>query len=87
MNELVVFGEGDFLIRQGVNAKVTYGFHDRNVDRPEDARIRARFGLEVFPFPYFQISSFYIMRDDIPEDRQLALPQRDEVVIELHVLF
>ncbi len=87
VDELVVYGEGDFLIRQGVNAKVTYGFHDRNVDRPEDKRTRARFGLEVFPFPYFQISGFYLVRDDIPENRQLALPQRDEVFIELHLMF
>ncbi len=87
VDELVVFGEGDFLIRQGVNAKVTYGFHDRNVDRPEDERTRARFGLEVFPFPYLQISGFYLMRNDIPETRQLALPQRDEVFIELHLMF
>ncbi len=87
VDELVVYGEGDFLIRQGVNAKVTYGFHDRNVDRPEDERARARFGLEVFPFPYFQISGFYLLRDDIPENRQLALPQRDKVFVELHLMF
>ncbi len=60
---------------------------DRNVDRPEDERTRARFGLEVFPFPYLQISGFYLMRDDIPENLQLALPQRDEVFIELHLMF
>ncbi len=87
VNELLAYGEGNLLIRQGVNAKVTYGFHDRNIDRPEDARMRARFGLEVFPFPYFQVSGFYLVRDDIPENRQLALGQRDEVIIELHILF
>ena len=87
VDELVAYGEGNILIRKGVNAKVTYGFHDRNVDRAEDERIRARFGLEVFPFPYFQLSGFYVVRDDIPMDRALALPQRDEVLVELHLLF
>ncbi len=87
VDELVAYGEGNLLIRQGVNAKVTYGLHDRDVDRPEDMRTRARFGLEIFPFPYFQISGFYLVRGDIPENRQLALPQRDEVFIELHLMF
>ncbi len=87
VDELLAYGEGNLLIRQGVNAKVTFGFHDRNDDRPEDERTRARFGLEVFPFPYLQISGFYLMRNDIPENRQLALPPRDEVFIELHLMF
>ena len=87
VDQLVVYGEADLLIRKGVNAKVTYGFHNRDVDRPEDERIRARFGLELFPFPYLQISGFYLIRDDIPEGLSLALPQRDEVFIELHLLF
>jgi hypothetical protein len=87
VEELVAYGEGNLLIRQGVNAKVTYGFHDRDVDRPEDERVRARFGLELFPFPYFQVSGFYVLRDDIPENLALALPQRDELLLELHLLF
>jgi hypothetical protein len=89
VDQLAAYGEADFLIRKGVNAKVTYGFHDRDrdVDRTEDERIRARFGLELFPFPYLQVSGFYVIRDDIPESFDLALPQRDEVFIELHLLF
>lgn len=87
VDQLAAYGEADFLIRKGVNAKVTYGFHDRDVGRPEDERIRARFGLELFPFPYLQVSGFYVMRNDIPVTKDLALPQRDEVFIELHLLF
>ena len=92
VDQLAAYGEADCLIRKGVNAKVTYGFHDRDVGsldrvgRPEDERIRARFGLELFPFPYLQVSGFYVIRDDIPEGLSLALPQRDEVFIELHLL-
>ena len=87
VDQLAAYGAANFLIRKGVNAKVTYGFHDRDVDRPEDERIRARFGLELFPFPYLQVSGFYVIRDDIPEGFSVALPQRDEVFIELHLLF
>jgi hypothetical protein len=87
VDQLVVFGEGDVLLTQGVNAKVSYGYHDRNVDRADDERTRARFGLEVFPIPYFQLSGFYLFRDDIPETEPLSLPQDDQVVIELHLFF
>ncbi len=87
VDQLVAYGEGNVLVRQGINAKVTYGFHDRDVDRAEDERIRARIGLELFPIPYLQVSGFFTLRDDIPENRRLALPQKDQVSIELHLLF
>ena len=87
VDQLVVFGEGDVLLTKGVNAKVTYGYHDRNVDRADDERVRARFGIEVFPFPYFQLSGFYLYRDDIPETEPLSLPQDDQVILELHLFF
>jgi hypothetical protein len=87
VDQLAVFGEGDVLLTQGVNAKVTYGFHDRNVDRADDERTRARIGLEVFPIPYFQLSGFYLFRDDIPETEPLSLPQDDQIVVELHLFF
>lgn len=87
VDQVVAYGEGNVLVRQGINAKITYGFHDRNVDRAEDERIRARLGLEVFPFPYFQLSGFYVVRDDIPASLSLALPQQDQVILELHLFF
>lgn len=46
------FAEGDLTLRRGLNAKVTYGYHDRNRDVAEDERIRWRFGLEAFPNPF-----------------------------------
>lgn len=83
VQQLVAFGEGDLLIRRGVNAKVTYGYHDRDTSVPEDQRIRVRFGLEVFPIPLFQASGFYTVLDDIPQ----ALGQQDRVSVELHFFF
>ncbi len=86
-DQFVAFGEGDVLIRQGVNLKFTYGFHNRDVDVDEDERIRARIGLELFPIPYLQVSGFFTLRDDIPANLRQALPQKDQVSIELHLFF
>jgi len=77
------FAEGDLTLRQGLNAKVTYGYHDRNRDVAEDERIRWRFGLEAFPNPFLQVSSFYILDEDIPQ----ATRDLDRVLLELRLHF
>ena len=82
-DELVAYGGGNWLITKGLNAKITYGYHDRNVDVAEDQRVRARFGLEYFPIPFLQASGFYVFRDDIPQ----AQDQHDIAVVELHFYF
>lgn len=82
-NQLVAYAEGNVLVRQGINAKVTYGYHDRNTDVAEDQRVRMRFGLEVFPIPFLQASAFYTLFDDIPQ----ALAQQDQISLELHFFF
>jgi hypothetical protein len=82
-DELVAYGGGNWLITRGLNAKITYGYHDRNVDVAEDQRVRARFGLEYFPIPFLQASGFYVFRDDIPQ----AQDQHDIAVLELHFYF
>jgi hypothetical protein len=82
-DQFLAYGEGNVLLRRGFNAKVTYGYHDRNVDVPEDQRIRMRFGLEAFPIPFLQLSGFYTLLDDIPQ----ASGQQDKVSVELHLYF
>lgn len=77
------FVEGDLTLHQGLNAKVTYGYHDRNRDVPEDQRIRWRFGLEAFPSPFVQLSGFYILDQDIPQ----ATRDLDRVFLELRLHF
>jgi hypothetical protein len=77
------FAEGDLTLGQGLNAKVTYGYHDRNRDVPEDQRIRWRFGLEAFPNPFLQLSGFYILDEDIPQ----ASGDLDRVFLELRLHF
>ncbi|HEU4682657.1 MAG TPA: hypothetical protein VFS51_12965 [Gemmatimonadales bacterium] len=77
------FAEGDLTLGQGLNAKVTYGYHDRNRDVPEDQRIRWRFGLEAFPNPFLQLSGFYILDQDIPQ----ATRDLDRMFLELRLHF
>lgn len=77
------FVEGDLTLQQGLNAKVTYGYHDRNRDVPEDQRVRWRFGLEAFPSPFVQLSGFYILDEDIPQ----ATRDLDRVLLELRLHF
>lgn len=77
------FAEGDLSLRPGLNAKVTYGYQDRNRDVPEDQRVRWRFGLEAFPNPFVELSGFYILDADIPQ----ATQDLDRVFLELRLHF
>jgi hypothetical protein len=77
------FVEGDLTLRQGLNAKVTYGYQDRDRDVPEDQRIRWRFGLEAFPNPFLQLSGFYVLDQDIPQ----ATTDLDRIFLELRLHF
>lgn len=83
VDQFVGYIEGDYLATKGVNAKVTYGFHDPNTDIPENQRIRMRFGLETFPVTFMQLSAFYTLLDDIPQ----VTTDVDVVSVELHVYF
>ncbi len=83
-DQFAAYVEGDLLLRKGWNAKVTYGFHDPNLDVEEDQRIRMRFGLEVFPVSFVQVSGFYTLRDDIP---QRPVSGQDRISLEVHLHF
>lgn len=80
---LAGYVEGDWLVRRGVNAKVTYGYFDRNLDVEEDDRYRMRFGLEVFPRPFLQLSGFYVLEENIPQ----ATDDLDHAILELRLFF
>jgi hypothetical protein len=83
LDQFVAFGEGNLWLAKGVNAKVAYGYHDRNMDVPEDQRTRMRLGLEVFPIPFLQASGYFTIFDDIPQ----APGQQDQASLELHFFF
>ncbi len=58
------FVEANVWARRGVNGKVAIGYHDPNLDAPDDRRIRTRFGVEVFPVNAIQLGAFYELFDD-----------------------
>ena len=69
-DQFIAYVEGDILIRNGVNLKISHGFHqptasirDEAVDTPEDERTRTRAGVEVFPTSFVQVSA-YVTRFD-----------------------
>jgi hypothetical protein len=80
--QFVAYAEGNVLAAQGVNAKVTYGYHDPDLDVPEDQRTRVRLGLEVFPVTALQVAAFYESRAN-----PLAPSTPDLVTLELHFYF
>lgn len=82
LKQLAGYVEGDFLAAKGVNAKVTYGYFDKNLDVAEDQRVRLRFGLELFPVGYLRAAAFYTADLWIP---QATAP--DRVSLELHLHF
>jgi hypothetical protein len=79
----VAYGEADWLLVRGVNAKVTYGWLDPDLDIAENERVRARFGLEVFPTPFLRFAGFYTLLEDIPQ----ATRDLDRVSLEAQVVF
>lgn len=81
--QLAAYVEGNFLAAPGLNAKVTYGFLDPSADIGENARTRMRIGLEAFPIPFLQISTFYTRLNDIPQ----AVTDLDRLSVELHAFF
>ncbi|MBI2402373.1 MAG: hypothetical protein HYV20_06515 [Gemmatimonadetes bacterium] len=80
--QLAGYVEGDFLAARGVNAKVTYGYFDKNLDVAEDQRVRLRFGLEVFPVGFLRAAAFYTADLWIPQARA-----PDLVSLEFHLHF
>jgi hypothetical protein len=80
--QFAAYAEGNVWATRGVNAKITYGYHDPDLDVQQDQRIRMRFGLEVFPMTALQVSAFYELRDD-PSPSSGP----DVVILEFHFHF
>lgn len=83
VRQLAAYAEADWLVRRGLNAKVTYGYLDKNLDVPEDQKVRARFGLEFFPVAFVRLAGFYTLLADIPQ----ATTDLDRWSLEAHLLF
>jgi hypothetical protein len=83
VGQVAAYAEADWLVRRGLNAKVTWGYLDKNLDVAEDQKVRARFGLECFPVAFVRLAGFYTLLADIPQ----ATTDLDRWTLEAHVLF
>lgn len=83
VGQFAAYIEGDLLATQGVNLKATYGYLDPNRRFGENARVRSRLGLELFPIQFLQVSIFYTLLEDIPQ----ATSDLDRLSLDLHLFF
>lgn len=88
-DQVLAYIEGDVLVRQGVNLKLSHGFHqptakirDESAATPEDQRTRTRAGIEVFPVSFVQVSAYYTRFDNAGDQNDL-----DRFSIEGHLHF
>jgi hypothetical protein len=79
----VGYVEADLLARQGINIKATYGYLDPSRAIAENARVRGRMGVELYPVSSLRLSAFYLLLDDIPQART----DIDRWNLELYVFF
>ncbi len=82
-NQFVGYVEANLWATRGLNAKVTYGYHDPDRSVNENQRIRMRFGAEWFPISFVQLAGFYTLLEDIPQ----VSTDVDVVSLELHLYF
>lgn len=75
--------EADYLAFRGLNFKATYGYLDPNRSVAANARVRGRFGVELYPVGALRLSAFYLLLDDIPQ----ATTDLDRWNLEMYVFF
>ena len=84
VEQLLSYGELDFLVKRGLNLKFVWEIHDPDKDLTENHRDRFTFGVEAFPLPFTQISLFYYLRRDIP---QKPFDDDDTLLLQFHFFF
>lgn len=85
LDELAVYGEADWMVRRGVNLKITHGRHDPDMDAANAVPTRTRVGAEVFPIPFLRLAAFYAALGD---PRSPGGPSDlDRVSVEAHIHF
>ncbi|MGD8278133.1 MAG: hypothetical protein PVH00_08910 [Gemmatimonadota bacterium] len=65
------------------NIKATWGYLDRDRSIDENARVRGRFGVELYPVGALRLSAFYLLLEDVPQ----ATTDLDRWNLEMYVFF
>lgn len=65
---LVVFGEADYMVIQGVDLKFIYDFYDPDIDIKSGTLTRYSFGFEFFPIPGVEVRPLYRILKEEPTE-------------------
>ncbi|HCL28281.1 MAG TPA: hypothetical protein DIC52_07580 [Candidatus Latescibacteria bacterium] len=67
-DQFVAFTSLDLWLRQSINLRAAFDFHDPYDDLSEDERSRVSIGVDAFLTPFLTGSVVYRLRDSIPQD-------------------
>ena len=86
VDRFAALAEMDFLVRRGLNLKLTYEFFDRNrdVSNDRDAQDRITIGLEPFVTQFVQVRVFYQINRFIPQN---LTENQNRLTVQFHTFF
>jgi hypothetical protein len=84
VSTLLAYAEADLLVARGLNLKLSYGYHDPDLDQGNDQRLAMGAAVEAFPFPLLGVALRYRHGSSVPQD---ATGNQKTLVAELHVYF
>ena len=86
VDRFAALAEMDFLVRRGLNLKVTYEFFDRNrdVSNDRDGQDRITIGLEPFVTQFVQVRVSYQINAFIPQN---LAENQNRLIAQLHTFF
>ena len=86
VDRFAAFAEMNFLVRRGLNLKLTYEFFDRNrdVSNDRDGQDRITIGLEPFVTQFLQVRVSYQINRFIPQN---PVENQDRLIVQLHTFF
>lgn len=93
--QLVVYGSLDYWLRQGINLRLRYDFHDpyfryrapgaaKAEKMAEDERSRISLGADALLTPYVSASAHYHLQKSVPQDLR---GNTDSFILALHAFF
>jgi len=65
---LVIFGEADYMVIQGIDLKVMYDFYDSDIDLKGTTLTRYSFGFEFFPIAGVEVRPLYRILKEAPTE-------------------
>jgi len=86
IDQLAALAELNYLVRRGLNVKLTYEFFDRNrdVSNDRDGQERMTLGAEPFIAQFVQAGLFYRTNRFIPQN---AAENQDQMILQFHLFF